>query len=190
VQSEYEPTNDDILRTRCRTSGVEEADFDFSDLSFRMIDVGGQRSERRKWIHCFEDVTAVIFCIATSEYDQYLREDITQNRMRESLLLFDEIVNSIWFSHTTFVLFMNKADLFEEKIRRIPLSNMFPEYKGGEDLEAARKYVTDLYVCLNQGTKQLFVHHTIAIDTKNVDFVFKAVRTTILKDVLGSGGIS
>ena len=44
---------------------------------FRLFDVGGQRSERKKWIHCFEDVTAIIFCVAMSEYDQVLHEDET-----------------------------------------------------------------------------------------------------------------
>ena len=40
----------------------------------RMVDVGGQRSERRKWIHCFENVTSVMFLVALSEYDQCLHE--------------------------------------------------------------------------------------------------------------------
>lgn len=44
---------------------------------YRLFDVGGQRSERKKWIHCFEDVTAIIFCVAMSEYDQVLHEDET-----------------------------------------------------------------------------------------------------------------
>lgn len=43
----------------------------------RLFDVGGQRSERKKWIHCFEDVTAIIFCVGMSEYDQVLHEDET-----------------------------------------------------------------------------------------------------------------
>ena len=46
-------------------------------MFFRLFDVGGQRSERKKWIHCFEDVTAIIFCVAMSEYDQVLHEDET-----------------------------------------------------------------------------------------------------------------
>ena len=46
-------------------------------LIYRLFDVGGQRSERKKWIHCFEDVTAIIFCVAMSEYDQVLHEDET-----------------------------------------------------------------------------------------------------------------
>jgi len=111
----YIPTQADVLRARVRSTGIEEAEFKFEDISFRMVDVGGQRSERRKWIHCFDQVTAVIFCVALSEYDQNLREDDTQNRMKESLLLFDEICNSHWFRNTTFILFLNKTDLFKEK---------------------------------------------------------------------------
>lgn len=95
-----------------------------------MLDVGGQRSERRKWIHCFDSVTAVMFCVALSEYDQVLREDATQNRMKESLLLFDEVSNSHWFKNTSFILFLNKTDLFKEKIGRVDLTCCWPNYTG------------------------------------------------------------
>ena len=46
-----------------------------------MFDVGGQRSERKKWIHCFENVTSIIFCVALSEYDQVLLEESSQVRL-------------------------------------------------------------------------------------------------------------
>ncbi len=81
-------------------------------------------------LHCFEAVTAVIFCVALSEYDQVLREDETQNRMQESLMLFDQIVNSFWFRNTTFILFLNKIDLFKQKIERVDLKVCFPNYTG------------------------------------------------------------
>ena len=89
-----------------------------------------QRSERKKWIHCFEDVTAIIFCVAMSEYDQVLHEDETTNRMHESLKLFDSICNNKWFTDTSIILFLNKKDLFEEKIKKSPLTICFPEYSG------------------------------------------------------------
>ena len=54
-----------------------------------MFDVGGQRSERRKWIHCFESVTSIIFCTALSEYDQVLLEEKTQVGFRLSPMLWD-----------------------------------------------------------------------------------------------------
>ena len=49
-------------------------------FAFRMVDVGGQRSERRKWIHCFENVTSIIFLVALSEYDQILFESDNEVR--------------------------------------------------------------------------------------------------------------
>lgn len=99
-------------------------------MNFRLVDVGGQRSERKKWMHCFQDVTAVIFCVAMSEYDLKLYEDDTTNRMHESLKLFKEICNSRWFIDTSMILFLNKKDLFQEKIKKIDLSVCFEDYKG------------------------------------------------------------
>ena len=93
MEDDYIPTEQDVLHARVRSTGIEEAFFEFDNMSFRMVDVGGQRSERRKWIHCFDCVTAVVFVSSLSEYDQTLREDDSQNRMKESLLLFDEICN-------------------------------------------------------------------------------------------------
>lgn len=75
------PTEQDILRTRVKTTGIVEVHFSFKNLNFKLFDVGGQRSERKKWIHCFEDVTAIIFCVAMSEYDQVLHEDETTVRI-------------------------------------------------------------------------------------------------------------
>ena len=61
---------------------------------YSMFDVGGQRDERRKWIQCFNDVTAIIFVAATSSYNLVLREDVTQNRVQESLELFESLWNN------------------------------------------------------------------------------------------------
>lgn len=95
-----------------------------------LVDVGGQRSERKKWMHCFQDVTAVIFCVALSEYDLKLYEDDTTNRMQESLKLFREICNSKWFTDTAVILFLNKKDLFADKISRVDLNVCFQDYTG------------------------------------------------------------
>ncbi|KAG8539076.1 hypothetical protein GDO81_021496, partial [Engystomops pustulosus] len=70
----YIPTQQDVLRVRVPTTGIIEYPFDLENIIFRMVDVGGQRSERRKWIHCFENVTSIIFLVALSEYDQVLAE--------------------------------------------------------------------------------------------------------------------
>ena len=54
LQSDYIPTLQCVLRAREATTGIHEYSFDLEPAVFRMIDVGGQRSERKKWIHCFE----------------------------------------------------------------------------------------------------------------------------------------
>ena len=71
---DYMPSLQDILRVRVPTTGIIEYPFDLDNIIFRMVDVGGQRSERRKWIHCFENVTSIMFLCALSEYDQALAE--------------------------------------------------------------------------------------------------------------------
>ena len=126
----FVPTQQDVLRTRVKTTGIIETQFNFKGLHFKMFDVGGQRSERKKWIHCFEGVTSIIFCVALSGYDLVLAEDEEMNRMMESMKLFDSICNNKWFVETSIILFLNKKDLFEDKIRHSPLTICFPEYKG------------------------------------------------------------
>lgn len=71
----YLPTDQDILRSRVKTTGITETTFLIGDLTYKIFDVGGQRSERKKWIHCFENVTALVFLVSLSEYDQMLYED-------------------------------------------------------------------------------------------------------------------
>uniref|UniRef100_A0A8I3WR74 G protein subunit alpha o1 n=1 Tax=Callithrix jacchus TaxID=9483 RepID=A0A8I3WR74_CALJA len=136
--ADYQPTEQDILRTRVKTTGIVETHFTFKNLHFRLFDVGGQRSERKKWIHCFEDVTAIIFCVALSGYDQVLHEDETTSRMHESLKLFDSICNNKWFTDTSIILFLNKKDIFEEKIKKSPLTICFPEYTGRDPSKDSR----------------------------------------------------
>lgn len=106
-----------------------------------MFDVGGQRSERKKWIHCFENVTSIIFCVALSEYDQMLLEENGTNRMMESLTLFDSVINSRWFQRTSIILFLNKVDLFKAKLHKVPLRHYFPDYSGGADVNRAAKFL-------------------------------------------------
>lgn len=71
----YMPTDQDIIRCRAKTTGIVETTFIIGSATYKMFDVGGQRSERKKWIHCFENVTAVLFVVAISGYDQCLVED-------------------------------------------------------------------------------------------------------------------
>jgi len=99
------PSQEDVLRVRVRSTGIEEAEFIFDKHLFRVIDVGGQRSERRKWIHCFDGITAVIFCSSLVDYYLPLREDPRQNRLSEALLLFSEVSHQNTFLAKSIIFF-------------------------------------------------------------------------------------
>jgi guanine nucleotide-binding protein G(i) subunit alpha len=183
-RQDYCPTKEDVLHCRVKTSAINEFSFAIDDYRFKVIDVGGQRSERRRWIHCFEDVTAVIFVASLAEYDQQLVEQEGVNRMEESLRLFDEVCNSPWFAKTSLILFLNKSDLFREKIKHVDLNVAFPDYTGGHDHEQAQQYIERRFLALNRdpASRHVYRHVTCATDTKNIKFVLDVVKNILLED--------
>ncbi|KAM4719584.1 guanine nucleotide-binding protein subunit alpha-14-like [Anableps anableps] len=184
----YLPTLQDILRVRVPTSGIIEYLFDMKNAIFRMVDVGGQRSQRKKWIHCFENVTSIIFLAALNEYDQVLYESEKDNRMAESLALFKTIISSQWFQESSTILFLNKTDLLEEKIRTSHLARYFPDYKGPSgDAESAKTFIERMYIDLHKNRhKPLYTHFTCATDTENIRVVFRSVKDTIFLENMNS----
>ncbi|KAJ5076601.1 guanine nucleotide-binding protein g(o) subunit alpha [Anaeramoeba ignava] len=186
VKSDYIPSIDDILHVRVKTTGITETQFSSDDLTFRIVDVGGQRNERKKWIHCFQGVSTIIFLVGISEYDQVLEEDEQQNRMVESLSLFDEISNSDLFQDTTIILFLNKIDIFEKKIKKTDLSVCFPEYTGGPNFESAQEFIKQKFIGISKNpSKKIVCYPTCATNTENIKTVFKTIKNEILDSVLG-----
>jgi len=156
-----------------------------------MFDVGGQRNERRKWIHAFDNVKCVIFVAALSEFDQVLYEDDTQNRMEEALSLFDQVANSRWFIDTSMILFLNKKDLFEAKIAKKNVSDYFSDYDGSDrDFAATSSYFKEKFLAkMKNKDKTVYTHVTCATDTSNVKFVFNAVINMIIEQTIKDSGL-
>jgi len=176
VRPSFEPTTDDILRARLKTTGIIEVKFNVESHEFRMVDVGGQRSERRKWLHCFEDCTAVIFCVAMNEYDKMLYEEANVNRMHEAVSLFQQTVNSKWFESVSLILFLNKSDLFREKIKTVDLKVAFPDYTGGTNYDSALLYIANKFKSLRQDpNRKTFLHVVTATNTETVKTVLRDV---------------
>ncbi|KAM9988702.1 hypothetical protein ACTFIY_004759 [Dictyostelium cf. discoideum] len=180
----YTPTQEDVLRCRQRTTGMKETQFNVEDIKFRLIDVGGQKNERRKWMHYFEDVKSIIFCVALGDYDMNLVEDETINRMEDSLKLWNDIVNNPFFKNTSFVLFLNKNDIFREKIKKIPLVDYFPDYQGGFNYEKGIEYIRNKFFSSVPTATTIVAHVTTATDTENITIVFDAVRRNIIQSIL------
>jgi guanine nucleotide-binding protein G(i) subunit alpha len=178
----YKPTESDIVRSRQKTVGIVEVSFVIEGSTFMLYDVGGQRNERKKWIHAFDDVTAVIFVASLSEYDQKTIEDEKQNRMIESLLLFDESINCRFLKNTPTILFLNKLDIFQDKVKKSNLNICFSDYKGGYNEKAALDFIKDRFKEMNQNKdREIYIHTTQATDKENVRVVFDAVKNIVLR---------
>lgn len=193
MQPDYLASDDDILFARVRTSGIVTERYMIDGTMFEMYDVGGQRNERKKWIHCFDNVTAIIFVAGLSEYDQVLFEDASTNRMIEAINLFKEICNNKFFANSSMLLFLNKKDLFAEKIwvKDIKQVPQFSDYTGGlGDFESAKDYFLNMFLAQNEhpADKVVYNHCTCATDTKNVEVVMNACKDIILRGSLKDSG--
>uniref|UniRef100_A0A8C4F0N5 Guanine nucleotide binding protein (G protein), alpha 13b n=1 Tax=Dicentrarchus labrax TaxID=13489 RepID=A0A8C4F0N5_DICLA len=177
----------DILLARKPTKGIHEYDFEIKNVPFKMVDVGGQRSERRRWFECFDSVTSILFLVSSSEYDQVLMEDRQTNRLSESLNIFETIVNNRVFSNVSIILFLNKTDLLEEKVKQVSIKDYFPEFSGDPtSLADVQRFLVECFrkKRREQQQKPLYHHFTTAINTENIRLVFRDVKDTILHDNL------
>lgn len=181
----YVPSNADLFRVRIPTTGILDTEFSIKGARFLLVDVGGQRNERRKWINCFDGVKAVLFVLAISEYDQELYEDSKINRMQESLDVFGKIVTE-YFPDTSIIVFFNKMDKFKEKVRKVPVYKFFPDYLGKEgDHDGVIEFFKEKFSALNLNpNRRLFFHATCATETKGVKTLFVSVRDIVIREKL------
>ena len=112
-----------------------------------------------------------------------ITEDNDTNRLTESRNIFDSIVNHKCFSKTSIIVFHNKSDLLEEKIKRVSIQDYFPRFPGNpHDLDDVQTYIQYLFdkKCRND-KKMLYHYFTTAVNTENIRSVFNAVQDTILQ---------
>jgi len=186
----YVPSKDDVLHVRNRTSGIIEECLTIKDRPFKIVDVGGQRSERRKWDSCFDEVTGLIFVASLAAYNQLLYEDESTNRMVESLQIFKDTMTSKSFQKCCVILFLNKSDLFHEKIRDWPITSCFPNYKGPFTEDAQFNYIKATFNNQNTNSaRNIFVHRTCATDTSHMKKIFDAVNKSIINQALILAGL-
>jgi len=184
--AEFLPTEEDSVMARIRTTGIvvseleqkiaEPKEGEPDSLMFKVVDVGGQRNERKKWIHCFDDVKAIVFIESLAAYNQVLFEDGNKNRMHESLELFKDIANRKIFENTPLFLFLNKKDLFETYCLETDLNVCFPDYTGGKNLQNALAFVEKKFRDQLPAGKQFHVSVVASVVRRELKAAFDDVK--------------
>ncbi|XP_052227931.1 guanine nucleotide-binding protein G(i) subunit alpha-3-like isoform X2 [Dreissena polymorpha] len=164
LAEDYVPSHQDILFIRRPTLGVIEHHFNVDDFIYRVIDVAGQKSQRKKWIHLFENVTVVLFFVSLSAFDENLEEDEALNTLQDSLQTFREVSHNHYLDKTDFLLFLNKFDLFAEKLRSTKFSAHIQDYDGDNTPEACIKYIREQFHQHRPCHKQVYTHVSCATD--------------------------
>ncbi|KAJ3244590.1 hypothetical protein HDU77_009825 [Chytriomyces hyalinus] len=182
----YVPTQEDILNMRIMTINVTETKFVVRGSKWAVYDVGGQRTERKKWAQHFDDVHAIIYVCPVSGYDQVINEDAKTNQVLESLNLFETTCNHPLFKETDVILFLNKIDILKEKIKTRPVSDSFPDFAETQTFESVSNYFIHKFQSLNKypNEKTIYPHLTWATNTDQIRFVFAAVSAIIMKSSL------
>ncbi|XP_058828207.1 guanine nucleotide-binding protein G(f) subunit alpha [Topomyia yanbarensis] len=206
----YIPSNADILNCRKTTTGIQEISFRIKMPTsfgggfqeFRVIDVGGQRSHRTKWMQVFEGIEAVLFMVACGSFDQTLREDPSQNRLAEAFELFRGVWHNRFLSDTGLIVFLNKQDILKQKIAAgKTIGTYFPEYNDYvalvdtdevcDEFARSRGFIKSKLVDITnepprrtshliRRKRSCYYHYTVATDTNNVRMVFNDVHNIIL----------
>ncbi|CAK9232911.1 unnamed protein product [Sphagnum troendelagicum] len=209
-KTEYEPTENDILQAEglSQGSGLVQIEFDLEDKvpnsgawqdnesplvigRYQLIRVGGRGSDRQRWLDMFEDVRAIIFCVALSDYDALWPDSSGTlcNKMVQTRDFFNSVLKHPCFQDTRFVLLLNKYDLFEDKITRgIPLtscewfSDFSPVHTQNQAQQAyqyiAHKY-KELFNSVNSRSRKLFTFQLNALEKTTVSHAFQYVRETL-----------
>jgi len=189
----YQPPIEAILLARMKTTGIQEVELPIGNSKLIIVDVGGQRSERRKWLRCFSEVTAVIFIAALDEYDKVLDEDGRTSRLKESLDTFRDLLNQDYFVKKKVILFLNRYDLFKKKISVAPLHKFFEEIspEEGSDVKKAARYMVNLYQekLIEKNCEYAAVHLTCALDTSLCRKLFSDITEQIITESLSLSGI-
>ncbi|KAG0150527.1 hypothetical protein CROQUDRAFT_175585 [Cronartium quercuum f. sp. fusiforme G11] len=138
-----------------------------------MSDAGGRQSERRKWMHCFENVTVILFLIALSGYDKTLLEDNEANQMKDALSRLIRSWNRLGLSMCVLSCFSTRL-IYSKK--------NWPVHPCAFTFQTCLSYFTTRFLQLNKTPDlKVYSHYTCATDSTMMKVVMESVDNTILK---------
>jgi len=200
TREDFVPRPDDVLIARVTTIGPEQHTIIAEKGSekakhWTIYDVGGARGQRAVWAQFFNDVNIIIFLAPMSGFNQVLAEDEGVNRLTDSLRLWQTICSNKLLAEVEFVLFLNKLDILDAKLKAgVQFSSFVTSYvdKPNETKPVA-KYLLDVFVSLHQQyspkRRKLHPHLTCAVDTRATSSIIVRIQETILVKVLAETNI-
>ncbi|KAH9017575.1 guanine nucleotide binding protein, alpha subunit [Lactarius hengduanensis] len=186
---DYEPSDNDVIRARLRTLGVQEYSFwvEQTGHEWLMYDVGGTRSSRAHWYPYFDDMEAIIFLAPISSFDERLREDRRVNRLEDTYMLWQTLCSLQMLSKTQIILFLNKCDLLEQKLRAgVRVRTHVPSFGNrSNDVDTVKKYFQSHFKEIakqhSPEPRRFYVHLTSVIDTRSTAATLRTVEDGILR---------
>eukprot|EP00954_Amorphochlora_amoebiformis_P026580 1380206-Amorphochlora_amoeboformis.AAC.1 len=205
----FKPDEKDMIFCRIRTTGKNletklkvkfpgaRMDDEPAQITYEVVDVGGQRNERKKWIRMFSDVKAIIFLVNLAGYDQVLFEDKDRNRMAEALEVFgqitgwkDESKRSVQkknvihgvdvFKNVPIYLLLNKKDIFEVMIKKNPLSKTFPDFKGGSKSDEALNFIKQKFKAKCPTSRDVTIFDITGVSRFDVKTAFRDIEKDLI----------
>jgi guanine nucleotide-binding protein G(i) subunit alpha len=195
LSEDYTPTHLDVLYCRQRTAGINTLDFEAADSNdskgskkrIHIVDGGGQPSERRKWNNYIDDNDTVLFCIGIDEYDIPCFDKNNQVTNLEFSL--ELLANTLVYANgqkKPVIVLLNKIDLLQQKLEKVPLNKYYPEFDGGSNFERAKEFLEKkvMNVAKASGVTNLYCYFTCALDRQLVKTVFDSVNHHIINTLI------
>ncbi|KIO17618.1 hypothetical protein M407DRAFT_84799, partial [Tulasnella calospora MUT 4182] len=136
----------------------------------------------------FDDVNAIIFLAPISAFDQVLVEDKKVNRIEDSLLLFRSICANNLLGKVNIMLFLNKIDILERKLKAgVKVSRYVPSYgERPNELQPVASYFLSKFMAVHKEStasplRELYTHFTKVTDTEATAALISDVREMILR---------
>ncbi|EDR01363.1 G-protein alpha subunit [Laccaria bicolor S238N-H82] len=201
----YEPSDDDVVRARLRTLGVQEYSIQFEQSKgptlfagglgdfgkeWIIYDVGGARTMRQAWLPFFDNVNAIIFLAPISCFDERLQEDSKINRLEDSCLLWRSVCSSKLLAKATLILFLNKCDILKRKLKSgVMVKNFLPSYgerpnDAGSVIKYLKEKFKDILKAQSSVPRTCYYYATSVTDTKATANTLKTVKDSIVREHL------
>jgi guanine nucleotide-binding protein G(i) subunit alpha len=183
--SDCEPSFEDCLRCYIRNVGICDCRFEVSGANFCFCATSGTDGGSRGIItHRCEYLSGIILVASLSEYDHIYCFDGVRNRMDVSFGCFGMIFERQILDGMPIILVLNKRDVLRKKIKTNPLKSRFPEYSGGDSVEAAENFIKEMFMAQVPESSKNRVHIIFlnALDPDDIQFLFSEVSRIVVKN--------